>query len=224
MFQTFYESSLQHPWLLLVAPLVFLPTIVTQSGPFYRALLIFCLLTILDPLMAGPLADLFGLSPSLAKSVEVFFVILGDFRWFFFFELFPQPPLNRKPMLTKRLWVVLLLSLLVPLVQAGLLSVFPAAFADSRRVFLAYELLFFCLALVLLLFRTPHLDLRIRRFKRELCWYGLLYYGLWALSDLVILSGFDAGYLLRVVPNQLYYSFFLPFVWWRARSSLGALS
>jgi hypothetical protein len=28
----------------------------------------------------------------------------------------------------------------------------------------------------------------------------------------------DAGWALRVLPNQLYYAFFVPFVWWRMRS------
>ena len=35
--------------------------------------------------------------------------------------------------------------------------------------------------------------------------------GFW--SD--ILAGSDLGWALRVIPNQLYYSFCVPFVWWR---------
>ena len=41
------------------------------------------------------------------------------------------------------------------------------------------------------------------------------YYGLWAAADVLILCGVDAGWLVRLVPNQLYYGLFVPFVWWR---------
>jgi hypothetical protein len=39
------------------------------------------------------------------------------------------------------------------------------------------------------------------------------YYGLWAAADVLILCGVDAGWPVRLVPNQLYYGFFVPFVW-----------
>jgi hypothetical protein len=45
-------------------------------------------------------------------------------------------------------------------------------------------------------------------------WAGV-YYALWAAADVLILAGVDAGWLLRCVPNQLYYGFTVPFVWWR---------
>ena len=45
--------------------------------------------------------------------------------------------------------------------------------------------------------------------------YLAAYYGLWAAADVLILSGVDAGWPVRLVPNQLYYGFFVPFVWWR---------
>ncbi len=41
-----------------------------------------------------------------------------------------------------------------------------------------------------------------------------VYNGIWATSDLLILyGGLDAGWLLRVLPNQLYYSFWIPMVY-----------
>ena len=45
--------------------------------------------------------------------------------------------------------------------------------------------------------------------------YVLVYYGLWASADVLILSGVDAGWLLRVVPNQLYYALWTAFVYAR---------
>jgi hypothetical protein len=43
--------------------------------------------------------------------------------------------------------------------------------------------------------------------------FVVVYYGLWATSDLLILGGLDAGWLLRAVPNQLYYAVWIPFVY-----------
>jgi DNA polymerase-3 subunit chi len=36
-----------------------------------------------------------------------------------------------------------------------------------------------------------------------------------ASADVLILMGVDAGWGLRVIPNQLYYAFFVPFAVWR---------
>ena len=41
------------------------------------------------------------------------------------------------------------------------------------------------------------------------------YYLLWATADVLILGwGLDLGWAVRMLPNQLYYAFFVPFVWW----------
>ena len=37
-----------------------------------------------------------------------------------------------------------------------------------------------------------------------------LYYALWAVADVAILSGRDWGWALRLVPNQLYYGLLVP--------------
>ena len=55
-----------------------------------------------------------------------------------------------------------------------------------------------------------------RGFLDFICLYAASYYLLWLTADLLILlGGFDAGWALRIVPNQLYYSFFVPLAWWR---------
>jgi hypothetical protein len=48
--------------------------------------------------------------------------------------------------------------------------------------------------------------------------FAVAYYGLWASSDVLILLGVDHAWLLRAVPNQLYYAFWTPFVWFLARA------
>jgi hypothetical protein len=46
------------------------------------------------------------------------------------------------------------------------------------------------------------------------CNYVTVYYALWAGCDAIWLAtSFDPVWLLRAVPNQLYYAFFVPFVW-----------
>ena len=61
------------------------------------------------------------------------------------------------------------------------------------------------------LFFAPGVGLGLRR----VLGYVAVYYALWASADVLILyGGLDVGWLLRVVPNQLYYAFFVPFAWW----------
>ena len=40
--------------------------------------------------------------------------------------------------------------------------------------------------------------------------YVAAYYSLWASADVLILFEVDAGWLVRCVPNQLYYAFTVP--------------
>jgi hypothetical protein len=42
--------------------------------------------------------------------------------------------------------------------------------------------------------------------------FAATYYALWAFADALILAGFDAGWALRMLPNQLYYALSVPFV------------
>ncbi len=216
MFQAFYESPWQHPVLLLVVPLWFLAKLLKYRGANRRSLLVFTWLTILDPLATGPISEALALPAEVAQLVGLFFVVLGDFRWFFFFEAEASLTNTETPRWASVSLRAFAWSLLVPILQGALIQSFPERFEDSRWVFLAYELLFLALAAGFLLGRLPRKE-PLRSFRKELCFYALGYYALWALSDVLILASIDGGYLLRVVPNQLYYSLFLPFVFFRAR-------
>lgn len=213
MFQSFYESSFQHPWSLLVVPVAFLWWMRKQTSGFAQVWRIYTVLAILDPLCAGPLAQ--ALSPAAAEAIAITFVVLGDLRWFYFYEFFERGVRRSLP-------VALGWALVVPVLQALLIRGFPGVFADTRAVFLAYELLFLFLVTSFLAFRRGAVSPHVGQFRRELCLYAMAYYGLWAIADVVILCGFDVGFLLRVVPNQLYYALFLPFCWHRA-TKLGLL-
>jgi len=61
--------------------------------------------------------------------------------------------------------------------------------------------------------RVPASAPALLAFLRAVLLYVSAYYGLWALADLMIqVAGLDAGWLLRIVPNQLYYELWVPFV------------
>jgi hypothetical protein len=84
--------------------------------------------------------------------------------------------------------------------------------APSQVLWLVYETLFAALALTL----------RARAANpapRAILLYAFTYYALWAAADVLILAGVDAGWGLRAVPNQLYYSLTVPFAWWRWRQA-----
>jgi hypothetical protein len=90
----------------------------------------------------------------------------------------------------------------------------------DQTIWLLYELAFLTLALVWRSVLVPRWTAeqapRRRSFLRDVLAYAATYYALWASADvLIMVFGVDAGWALRVVPNQLYYSFFVPFVFWR---------
>lgn len=223
MFEAFYESFWQHPLLLWVIPFAFLfvllvrsPETVARAPHYYRALVLFTVLTIIDPLVTGPVISWLGPSSGVADAIMIFFVILGDFRWFFFFECFRGAEGLRKPVRLPPVLRALAWSFLVPVLQALSLRVWPEWFDASHKIFLVYELLFFLLVLGFFALRRPVEPGALRSWKGDVCAAALGYYGLWATADLLILTLGDIGYGLRVVPNQLYYACFLPFVHWRA--------
>lgn len=62
--------------------------------------------------------------------------------------------------------------------------------------------------------RVPPSEPRLRAYLRAILLYVAVYYALWAAADVFILNGIDAGWALRIVPNQLYYGLFVPFTYW----------
>ncbi len=218
MFQSFYDSFWQHPLLLWIAPIVFLLLLPKGGSTFTKSLRVFTWLTIVDPLVTGPILSAVDLGDQVESMLMIAFVIIGDFRWFFFFEFFDESgrgQVDRRGMLR-----VLGLSLIVPVVQGALLRLFPEQFVSPHQMYMVYELCFFLLVIVFLLFRVRRFEQSARSYKSELCFYALGYYGLWALADQIILTWGDIGFALRVVPNLLYYSLFLPFAY--ARSNFRA--
>lgn len=225
MFAAFYSSFWQHPVLLVALPILFLVArgrkLFGVRPAFLRGYLFLrCYLglvlagTLLDAILtADGTARALGLPAGVASAIAISFVIVGDFRVFW---LVIRLKVAR---MSLSFWArAAALSLVGPLLQAGLILAFPALFSEVRVTFLVYEIALFALlgGLLLGLSSKPEAV-----FGREVLLYALLTYGLWIAADVVILSGVDLGYLVRVVPNVLYYGAYAPFVYVRAQSHAG---
>jgi hypothetical protein len=205
-FAAFYASPLQHPILLWLAAGVALGRCAARSGlaPSTRR---YCF-----ALVALSLADawltashVFGpgaLPPWAARAVPLFFVLAGDFR--FLLLLGAATAAGGFEPDARRALAAAALTLVVPFASQGLLLALPDPWRSEPRVlFLAYETGFFALTLALLRW---HSGPRRAPWLVPVARFVLLYYGLWAGADLLILTTCsDLGFLLRVAPNVLYY-------------------
>jgi hypothetical protein len=99
--------------------------------------------------------------------------------------------------------VALALTLIVPLSSQLIMGMLPESQQGSRVLFLVYEIEFFLLTCALMLW---HPQVKANPWMRQVSQFVLLYYGLWATADAIILAaGSDLGFALRVIPNTLYY-------------------
>lgn len=209
------ESTWHHPGLAFalcaIAALVILRSL--PAGPLRQALLLFTALTALDAYFTGALSPLAADSQA-AQNVSIAFVILGDLRLFVLLERFRG---NRRWLAAVA--VAIPLSFVVPVAQAIAIKAAPDALSELRRIYLVYELFFVLLASLLLVLRYP----ARRATSPALGWYATslvaffaVQYALWVVCDVLILSGAEVGYGLRLVPNALYYGLFLIFAALRA--------
>jgi hypothetical protein len=84
----------------------------------------------------------------------------------------------------------------------------------EQVLWLIYECAFVALALWWRVRLIPARRPPALRFLRVVLAYVAIYYALWGVADALILAHRDVGWALRIVPNQLYYAFFVPVVWW----------
>ncbi len=215
--QAFYKSDIQGFTALIVVPALFLVYLlaskrsraVADASPEARFLhvycLVFCLETLADPFFTGPLVQWLELGSRASTAIMIPFVLLGDFRVFFLVFFLTRAGGEFGPVVGKSaLWTLLVPAFAVS-ASAGLSLWHPDA--SGQRLWLIYEASFLALALFL---RSRVASRSLRR----ILVYVAVYYGLWATSDVLILyAGLDAGWLLRVLPNQLYYSFWIPMVY-----------
>ena len=228
----FYHSDLQGLYALLVAPALFLiywladrkhAKARSPSDRFVRVYaLIFCLETLLDPIANGPLTRLAALGETASTALMLLFVLLGDFR-VFLPVLFLTRPGDGLP---SALRTSALLTTIVPVCAYAIYFSLGLLVEDlhGQVLWIVYELGFLAVALVLRNRAIPRrlegADSQADVVLRRATTFVAVYYGLWAASDLLIVgAGLDGGWLLRAVPNQLYYAFWIPFFYvsWFAR-------
>jgi len=116
-----------------------------------------------------------------------------------------------------------LLTTIVPICAYAIYYVLGLLFEDlhGQVLWIAYELGFLSLALYLRARVIPRrlaggsAESQASFALRRTTTFAAVYYALWATSDLLIIGAdLDMGWLLRVVPNQLYYAFWIPFFYW----------
>jgi hypothetical protein len=231
--QELYATDLQGLYAVWVVPLLFFGfllldlrrrrsrvAIVPQASAFLRAYaLAFTLETMLDPLAGGPVLRWLGLADRpVALVVVFFFVLLGDFRVFLLVlglaALATGRPL-RPAVAAAAAW-----SFIVPLATFAIHGTLGAIAGTqpSQSLWLIYELGFLAMTFVLrhhvVPARVPAAQPGLRAYLHAVLAYVALYYALWATADALILaSGADLAWALRMIPNQLYYALYVPFVY-----------
>ncbi len=219
MFEKFYVSDWQQPillWICILLVGVFIlgkyrtatpaQTQSPKNSPFF--LWITALFFMESALDAGLTSNMVKLSGVAAKIIPLFFVIAGDFR---VFALVLMDSQRTRKALLYALGLCLLTPFLSQFTQAFWIGFFhledkPDLF--MRVLFLNYEIIFLGIfASFSLLWRKKLTSLQKLAF---------VYYGLWAGADFLILwnypKPFDAAFLLRLIPNILYYAG-LPLFW-----------
>jgi hypothetical protein len=204
-FEAFYASPMQHPVLLWLAAAFALCICIAKRGlstSMRRYCIALSVLSLADAWLTTSDVPLLGPLPAaLASIVPLFFVLAGDLR--FLIVVMLGTPDGRLELSWKRLLFACVLTLVVPIFTQIALAVVPDSMRGARVMFLIYEVAFAVLALALLRW---HPNARRTGWIRQLSWFVVLYYSLWASADVWILaSGSDLGYLLRVIPNLLYY-------------------
>jgi len=224
-----YAADAQGLWAPLVVPVLYLlwrglhgrprgAGVLPAAASFVDAYaLVFACETLIDPVATGPLLGALGIADGAAgTAVMVLFVLLGDFRVYLL--LFGLLAIAAGRSWRDALPGAAAWTLLVPLIayptNAGLDALIAGRHPSS--IWLIYEATFCLVALGLRARLAPTAPPALRRYARAVLLYVALYYGLWASADVLIqLAGLDLGWLLRMVPNQLYYGFWIPFVVWR---------
>ncbi len=212
----FYDSFIQHPLLLWAAAILGL--LLALSGPALsvtvrRYCVALAAISLLDAwLTTNDVPGIGPLTGAAASFVPLAFVLIGDFRFFLFIES-AKPDGTLSP--SAGAWMrASAWTLLVPL--ASQLGVLALGSNEPRILFFVYETLFVLLSFGLARVYLPRRSHALQ-WTRRVTRFVIAYYALWAAADAIILTtGADAGFLLRVLPNVLYYGGLVPAIAWAA--------
>ncbi len=215
-FEAFYASSLQHPILLWIAAALALVFCLTRPGldpGVKRYCVILGALSLLDAwLTSNHVYGVGELSGWLASTLPLFFVLAGDYRYLLLLGAATERGAIQLD--TRRLLAAAALVAIVPIFSQVVDAALPAALVGPRVLFLVYEVSFIVLTAALMVW---HPGARSVPWLAPVSRFVLLYYGLWATADVIILAtGSDLGFLLRVIPNVLYYGGLIAVIGWAA--------
>ena len=230
--QQLYATELQGVWAQWLVPAVFLVFLAARGQAaggiapsaarfVFAYSIVFALETMVDPFAGGPLLRWLGVAAGNTQTaVMVLFVLLGDFRVFLLALVLGAQDgggrLREREVITACGW-----TLLVPLVAVAGEAAVRAVMANppEQSIWIVYETAFVAMALVwrqvIVPARVRSGDAALRAYLQTVWLYVAVYYALWALADVVIVAGMDGGWALRLVPNQLYYAWYVPFIYWR---------
>jgi hypothetical protein len=213
-----YDTQAVGVYALLVLPTLFLARLATRgfaSAPgiepyaarFVRAwTIVFALASIADPIATGLLG--WPLMP---------WVLLGDYRVFALVLVVMEPGRARASALVEAVaW-----TLPVPLVAYATLRAMSLVAGEppAATLWIVYETSFALLTLFLMARVVPRRvgieRAPVRRYVRAVLGFVCAYYVLWVTSDVLVMTGHEWGWGLRVVPNLLYYGAFVPFAYFR---------
>jgi len=227
--QDFYDGELQGLYAVIAVPTLFLLYRLISGRPRGGVLpaasafvdgyaIVFLLATIVHLIIRGPLARALGFADGLgATMVLLGFLLLGDFRVYLLIFGLIAIAAGRpwKTAVGMALGWTMVVPIVAYAVQTALRAAVPGVSPNS--IWPIYEALFAGMGWTLwarfVPARVPSTQPALRTFLRSALLYVAAYYSLWAFADLLIqVGGIDAAWLLRVVPNQLYYAFWVPFV------------
>jgi hypothetical protein len=212
----FYESFVQHPLLLWGAALVGLVVALSRpglSGTVRAYCVALAAISLFDAwLTSDQVVGIGTLSGAAASFVPLTFVLVGDFRYFLFVESAkPNGTLCTSPDSVVKAFAW---TLLVPL--ASQIVVLAMGSNEPRILFLIYEILFVMVSIGISRVYLPQRSGALQ-WTRRVTRFVIAYYALWAAADALILTiGADAAFLLRVLPNVLYYGGLVPAIAWTA--------
>ena len=219
MFQTLYESPWLNTALLGAAGFLVIAAWIQRRSFLTAFMVLFSFEILADAYHAG------SWSPTLHwhwdDRFSLMFIMLGDLRYFLLNERFAFRP-DSQPFdaTTRQAWMrTVALTFICPIISFASRA-FPEG-TDPHWTYLLWEVPFVLLALVLR-FRVYPRRLAaappaVRKWLLDLGTFELVMYGLWVVSDVLILStGADVGFALRIVPNFLYYVVFMGLVGFRA--------
>ncbi len=146
-----------------------------------------------------------------ATIAAIFFVILGDLRYFYLIERQVDGDETAAPNSRWRAFLCgLLWALGIPLLT-GIGQLLAPRYLYGNRLYFVYEVALLAVLLGHFAYRRRRLLPHSVPYARRLLALQLTQYALWALADAVILFGQDFGWALRLFPNFLYYAVFAPF-------------